>query len=535
MESNNNLILSKSQSIDSGVCICDEKGQILFALNEERVSRKKLTSKYPKLSKEITELHFKKKAKIITAGYFNHFGISENLYQAYYSDNFFSFIPKKEIFLEIARKGIILLSKLLFRNRVEHHLCHAASAYYTSGLKKSLIITMDAYGDGHSTTVSVGTNNKIKFLEKHVWGCSPAQLYARITEYLGFKSHRHEGKVTGLAAYGNPEKTIRVFRKLLWFDKKKIESARFLIRGYNKERFDELLGSFSREDIAAGLQKRCEEVTCKFISFWVEKTNIKDICLSGGLFANVKINQRIHELPNVNSVYVFPHMGDGGLAIGAALAYTKPMPTKLETIYLGPEYSDEETKKELDKNKLKYEKFENIEEEIAKLLAKGKVVARFNEKMEYGPRALGNRSILYQTTDKTVNDWLNKKLKRTEFMPFAPATLWEHKEECYENTKGAEHTAKYMTITFNCTEQMKKQSPGVVHIDGTARPQLVTKEDNKSFHKIIKEYHKITNIPSIINTSFNIHEEPIVMSPKDAINAYKESKLDNLAIGQYLI
>ena len=183
----------------------------------------------------------------------------------------------------------------------------------------------------------------------------------------------------------------------------------------------------------------------------------------------------------------------------------------------------------------KYTYFKNIESEIAKLLARGFVVARFNGRMEFGPRALGNRSILYQATDKTVNDWLNKKLRRTEFMPFAPATLAEYANKCYKNIKGAEYTAKFMTITFNCTNWMKKKCPGVVHIDGTARPQLLSREDNPSFYKIIDEYRKITGIPSIINTSFNIHEEPIVCSPKDAVRAFKIGHLDYLVIGNYLV
>jgi len=155
--------------------------------------------------------------------------------------------------------------------------------------------------------------------------------------------------------------------------------------------------------------------------------------------------------------------------------------------------------------------------------------------MEYGPRALGNRSILYPATDPTVNDWLNKNLNRTEFMPFAPATLYEYREKCYLNVAGAENTAKYMTITFDCTPWMKEHSPAAVHVDGTARPQLVTPESNPSFYKILKEYHKLTGLPSIINTSFNMHEAPIVCTPEDAIVTFQQGHLDYLAIGNYLV
>lgn len=155
--------------------------------------------------------------------------------------------------------------------------------------------------------------------------------------------------------------------------------------------------------------------------------------------------------------------------------------------------------------------------------------------MEYGPRALGNRSILYQTTDAKVNDWLNKKLKRAEFMPFAPVTLQEYASRCYLNIDRVKYNAKFMTISVDCTDWMKNISPAVVHIDGTARPQLIEENDNPSYYKILKEYHRITGIPSLINTSFNMHEEPIVASPEDAIKAFKAAKLDYLAIGNYLV
>jgi carbamoyltransferase len=155
--------------------------------------------------------------------------------------------------------------------------------------------------------------------------------------------------------------------------------------------------------------------------------------------------------------------------------------------------------------------------------------------MEYGPRALGNRSILYQTADKSVNDWLNKKLSRPGYMPFAPVTLFEFKDICYKNINGAEHAAKFMTIALDCTEWMKQVSPGVVHVDGTARPQLLKEEDNPGYYKILKEYQRITGIPSLINTSFNMHQEPIVCSPEEAIRTFLEAELDYLAINRFLV
>jgi carbamoyltransferase len=172
---------------------------------------------------------------------------------------------------------------------------------------------------------------------------------------------------------------------------------------------------------------------------------------------------------------------------------------------------------------------------VARLIAEGNVVARFNGAMELGPRALGNRSILYQATDPKVNKWLNDRLKRTEFMPFAPVTLEEHAEKCYKNFKGAAYAAKFMVITFDCTDFMKEKSPATVHIDGTARPQVINEKDNPSYYKILKEYHKLTGIPTLVNTSFNMHEEPIVCSPQDAVRSFLQGHLDYLAIGKYLV
>ena len=189
----------------------------------------------------------------------------------------------------------------------------------------------------------------------------------------------------------------------------------------------------------------------------------------------------------------------------------------------------------LKKHNLKYEFHENIAIPVAQALANNKVVAHFNGRMEFGPRALGNRTVMYPTTDGKVNDWLNKQLKRSEFMPFAPVTLMEHAEECYKNTEGAKFTAQFMTVTFDCTETMSKQSPAVVHVDGTARPQLITEAANPQYYNILKEYHKLTGIPSVVNTSFNMHEEPIVCTPEDAVSAYLQSNLDHLSIGSFLV
>jgi carbamoyltransferase len=207
----------------------------------------------------------------------------------------------------------------------------------------------------------------------------------------------------------------------------------------------------------------------------------------------------------------------------------------LRDAYLGNELSDAEIEREVAASGLPFAPEPEMATRVAKLLAEGKVVARVVGNSEYGPRALGHRSILCSAADQKVNDWLNRRLGRTEFMPFAPITLWEHRDACYRNVAGAEHAARFMTITFDCTAEMRRQSPAAVHVDGTARPQLVERESSPDLHAILTEYHRRTGIPSLINTSYNMHEDPIVATTADALDTFKRSGLDYLAIGDFLV
>ena len=232
-------------------------------------------------------------------------------------------------------------------------------------------------------------------------------------------------------------------------------------------------------------------------------------------------------------------MGDGGLSVGSAILchkkYKKILPKKVKNMYLGPKYSNSFVLSSIKKNKLKYLKLIKPEKFVAKKLHEGKVVACFQGRMEFGPRALGNRSILVNACDKSVNDWLNKKLKRTEFMPFAPITLNKYSNKMYKNFKAKATASNFMTVTTECTKKAIEISPAAVHIDNTARPQIISKNTNLKIYNVLKEYFKISKIPNLINTSFNVHEEPIVCSPFDAIRAFKSSNLDYLYIEDYII
>ena len=206
-----------------------------------------------------------------------------------------------------------------------------------------------------------------------------------------------------------------------------------------------------------------------------------------------------------------------------------------DVVYYGPDYSDADIKRALDAAELRYERFDDAEDKIGELLANDYIVGRFNGRMEYGPRALGNRSVLYPAKEPEVNQWLNHQLGRTEFMPFAPAALMEAGPRLFKNLSGCEKAAEFMTVTFDCTDEMKRLCPAAVHVDGTARPQLVSEKTNKSFHRIIKAYEARSGIPSVINTSFNMHEEPIICSPEDAVRAFLLGNIDYLAAGSFVV
>jgi carbamoyltransferase len=240
----------------------------------------------------------------------------------------------------------------------------------------------------------------------------------------------------------------------------------------------------------------------------------------------------------VDQVFVYPNMGDGGCGTGAAMLAFGPevMYTgkPYDNVYFGPDYSEAEIEAALEREGLTFERLDDIEDRVAQLLTQDHIVGRFNGRMEYGPRALGNRSVLYPAREPEVNQWLNHQLGRTEFMPFAPAALASEGHRLYRNLSGCEKTAEFMTITFDCTAEMRKMCPAAVHVDGTARPQLVSARTNESFYKILRGYFERTGIPAMINTSFNMHEEPIVCRPEDAIRAFLAGNIDYLAIGPFL-
>jgi carbamoyltransferase len=415
--------------------------------------------------------------------------------------------------------------------RGEHHLSHAANAYLASGFERALVVTIDGYGTGLAGSISLGENGKLKRLHNLRFPHSLGSFYEMVTSSLGFHPDRHAGKIVGLAAYGDPN----VLTEALLSRIEQTPGDFRILDNLNVHFSRHLSTRFPKVDMAAGWQHVLEVVAVNLVRHWVRETKCANVVLSGGVTANVKMNQRIHELDEVERTFVYPNMGDGGCGTGLAMLWSLDGKTRetIHDVYYGPSYTPAEIKAELERAGLRYDAPSDLTSDVARRIHQGEVIGRFDGRMEYGPRALGNRTILYHAREPEVNQWLNKRLGRTEFMPFAPVTLWEAREKCYVNLSGAEHTAEFMTMTFDCTDWMERNCPAAVHVDGTARPQLIRRELNPGYYDILKEYEKLSGIPCLINTSFNMHEEPIVCSPNDAIRAFLQGNLDGLAIGPF--
>ena len=450
----------------------------------------------------------------------------------------------------------------------EHHLCHAASAAYLSGKPDGLVITIDGAGDGLCASAHSWKGSRLVRLSGAADLVSPGRFYSEVTGYLGFKRLRHEGKITGLAAFGDATRHYNALRAFLRFDeateqftydhagvsplRSKFRTVRRILQDrltsipHVADFYDFLEQNFDRKkdakDLAAAAQRILEEISSEYVRHFLRRFETDTVLLAGGVFANVRVNQVIAEIPGVRYVYVHQNMGDGGIGTGAALLHHHgpwAQPNKNsrpKDVYWGPEYGEIEIEAELKARGVSYRRVDDIEVEVARLINDGKVVARFSGRMEYGPRALGNRSVLAHTKDRTINDWLNKRLRRTEFMPFAPSVLGPHAAEVLERYEESvcSYTDQFMTVTYRVHPDWRERLQAATHVDGTARPQVVWPEANPRFFRLLDEYYKLSGIPAVINTSFNMHEEPIVATPADAIRAFQQGALDYLAIENFL-
>lgn len=546
-----------------------EDGHVLSAVNEERLNRRKMFWGPPLLSMqaalEIAGVEPRAIDCVAQSSITGGGGVHDDFMHPPTVKKFVEVISTlpfshtdfvKNGYLQVSkrfRKDAIVDDRLRHlgiraaKRYMEHHHCHATTAYYCAPFVATpqdvLVVTADGVGDGICHSVNtVASNHKIIRQHESMIFHSIAEIYGYVTHNLGFRYNRHEGKITGLAAYGDPEKTLPIFRSIMGFDPKTLK-LRSRLRAWGRpgaRKLHLLLQGYKREDIASGLQRAVEEVISGMITTAVRRYEKRLVCLAGGLFSNVRLNQFIREIPEVEEVYVHPGMGDTGQGLGAALALwacleSSPKPVPLRNVYLGPSYDDIEIETALREARVVYRRAKDIHAETAELLARKLVVARLVGRMEYGPRALGHRTIYFHAADRSVNDWLNKRLQRTEFMPFAPIVLRERAGEFFVDWD-PDHSAaaNFMTMTYNVTRKGLEVAPAAVHVDDTARPQTVTREDNPDAYAILAAYEACTGVPLLINTSFNMHEEPIVCTPADAVRAFLQGHLDALAIGNFI-
>ena len=436
--------------------------------------------------------------------------------------------------------------KLVF---VEHHTCHAASAYYGSPWRdRVLVLTLDGGGDKLAASVSIASGLSIDRIASTSDDDSPGNIYARVTFMLGFVPWEHEYKIMGMAPYASQAQSASLKKELatyvdlseknpLVFARRISEPTRLVCRRLHGwleyQRFD---------NVASALQSSTEELITRWVREAVSRTGIKKLALAGGVFMNVKVNKLIAEMSEVDNVFVFPSCGDESNAIGAAYwAYvqaTRENPDPIGPIYWGPtvERTEQEAIKEAAQDgTFEYEEVDQIEDAVADLLLEKKIVARVSDRMEFGARALGNRSILADPRDLNNVRVINRMIKMRDFwMPFAPVILAESQDEYLHRAKPIR--SPYMMFAFDTRTARRSEIIAAVHqADGTARPQIIERDYNPPYYDILRRFEKSTGLGALLNTSFNLHGYPIALGPKEAMWVFQNSELEYLALGHYLL
>jgi carbamoyltransferase len=430
---------------------------------------------------------------------------------------------------------------------VEHHTSHAACAYYQRPWEdETLVLTLDGAGDGISATVNVGRGLSMERIALTTYYDSPGNnLYSEITGYLGLKRWEHEYKVMGMAPYGRPEYCIDQMRRIVRINPRRPLEFQNTLGAYSTEvqrKLQKLLAGQRFDNIAAACQKHFEELVTQWVRNSIQATGLHKIACAGGMFLNVKANKLIREMPEVEEAFFYPAAGDGGTPVGVALeAYYRyceregiePRRVPLADLYYGREWSDEKIEEALVESgwRGQAEKVDDTEEVIADLLVQGKIIARFHGRDEWGPRALGSRSIMADPRDLRIVRRLNFAIKHRDFwMPFAPSILEEDLEAYLVNGR----PARYMIEAFDTTDRAEDLIAALHPYDRTARPQTVNSWD-PGWQRIIEKFRERTGVGGILNTSFNLHGYPIVGSPRAALWTFENSALDGLAIGNWLV
>ena len=422
-----------------------------------------------------------------------------------------------------------------------HHYTHALSALFFTDWDSALLYTADGGGDSTNYSAYHFDDDALRELYGEINSTEPHTVdsiglaYGGMTKALGYKINRHEGKLTGLAAFGEPV-LLEEMKKSFWVD----ETGRVCTPFKSFDEMQNWIYALAKKtepkNAAASVQKLLEDVVLESIGIYLQRTGARHIGLAGGVFANVTLNRKIAQLPQVDEVFIFPAMGDDGLAVGAIYQYLlqrdgmqkwKQNRRRLSNVYWGGAFDDDVA--QVFVNTRQMCSGAEVAKTTAELLTQNKIVALYCGRMEFGPRALGARSILAAAGERTINDTLNKRLSRTEFMPFAPVVLAEDADAVFEISDAARYAMRFMTITCAVREEWRQKIPAVVHIDGTARPQIIDDATHPLYAAILREYKAMTGLPILVNTSFNAHEEPIIHTPAECLAALRDGRVDYVA------
>jgi carbamoyltransferase len=432
---------------------------------------------------------------------------------------------------------------------VTHHIAHAASAFYTSGFNEAVILTLDGAGEVESSLLAIGRQGAVDPMRTTYLPTSLGTLYLILTVFLGFRSLDDEYKVMGLSSYGDPERYRTFFEELIQLEGEGTYSTTSLAQPDFRDRLVQALGQPRRvgepivqrhADIAASLQASVERAVLHTLNYARKIIGIDSLCLAGGVALNCAMNGTIARSKLFNKIYIQPASSDEGCSIGAALYATRG-PVSYHAVpwthaYLGPMYAQSDAEEALGRfrDQVVWSCPENLTANAARELQRGKVHAWFQGRMEFGPRSLGNRSILADPSDPSMKDRINLKVKHREpFRPFAPAVLEEEAGEFFD--MGILESSPYMVFTVKVLDSVLDRLPAVTHVDGTARVQTVSKETNPLFWSLIDEFKRLSGLPVVLNTSFNVRNKPIVCTPDDAIRCFLSTDIDSMTIDRFFV
>jgi carbamoyltransferase len=547
---------------DSAACLMKD-GDIVAAVQEERFTRKKHDFSFP-----IHSVKYCLAAAGIGIDDVAYVGFYEKplikferiltTYLATWPRSFPSFVKAIPLWLheklwipQIIRKELNYKGEILY---IDHHLSHAASSYLVSGFDSSAILTMDGVGEWETATCGVGRGNDIELLKEIRFPHSLGLLYSAFTYYLGFRVNSGEYKVMGLAPYGKPRFYDLIMDRLIKVrpDGSFKMDMRYFAYDYGlrmtNRRFHRLFGRPPRkpesnlesfdEDVAASIQKVTEEIVLRMVKNLHAQTGMKRICMAGGVALNCVANGRVIRETPFKEIFVQPAAGDAGGAVGvAAYIYHSLLGNKrgpgMRHAFLGPAYSNEDIKRYLIENDIIYSEQDRAElvKFAAKLIADQKVIGWFQGRIEFGPRALGARSILADPRNPNAKNIVNAKIKfREEFRPFAPTVLSEKCGEYFE----LDLPSPFMLLVAQVRKD-KRFMPSITHVDGSARIQTISREESPLYYDLVNEFYKITGCPVVLNTSFNLRGEPLVLSPHDAFLCFMRSGLDYLVMGNFIL